>query len=136
MLDLVNHLDAMVAYWDSQQVCVFANDAYQAWFGKSGAEVVGHTLAELLGPLYALNLPVIQGAYAGQIQVFERAIPTAAGGVRHSLDIDDFKLINGHHGHGAGDQVLIESAARMRRARIGQRDTPGPGRVSGAGAPD
>ena len=67
-------------------------------------------------PLYALNLPYIQGAYAGQIQVFERAISTPAGGVRHSLDIDDFKLVNDHPGHGAGDQVRIESAARMRRA--------------------
>ena len=41
VLTLVDHLDAMVAYWDINQTCVFANEAYRAWFGKSGKEVAG-----------------------------------------------------------------------------------------------
>lgn len=85
VLTLVNHLDAMVAYWDVNQVCVFANDAYRHWFGKSGQEVRGTTLEGLLGPLYAKNLPFIRAAYGGQIQVFEREIPTPDGRTRHSL---------------------------------------------------
>ena len=85
VLSLVDHLDAMVAYWDINQTCVFANNAYRAWFGKSGKEVVGLTMQQLLGPLYAKNLPYIRAAYDGHRQVFEREIPTPGGDVRSSL---------------------------------------------------
>lgn len=85
VLDLVNHLDAMVAFWNADQVCAFANDAYVGWFGKTARQVVGMTMQELLGPLYELNLPHIEAALRGERQVFERAITTPAGVVRHSL---------------------------------------------------
>jgi len=85
VLNLVDHLDAMVAYWDINQTCVFANDAYRAWFGKSAGEVVGLTMQQLLGPLYVKNLPHIRAAYDGHRQVFERDIPTPGGEVRSSL---------------------------------------------------
>jgi diguanylate cyclase (GGDEF)-like protein/PAS domain S-box-containing protein len=85
VLELVNHLDAMVAYWDANQVCVFANNAYLDWFGKAPREIIGMTLQELLGPLYPKNLPYIRAAYAGQKQVFEREIPSPDGRVRPSL---------------------------------------------------
>lgn len=86
LLDLVDHLDAMVAYWDSQQICRFANMAYKAWFGRGGRELLGISMKELLGPLYEMNLPHIEAALRGERQVFERAIPRPDGsGVRHSL---------------------------------------------------
>lgn len=195
LLELVDHLDAMVAYWDNQQICRFANMAYKAWFGRSGRELLGISLKELLGPLYEMNLPHIEAALRGERQVFERAIPLPDGsGVRHSLatyyprmvggrvvgmfvhvadveplkrlerelraakeeaeklathdfltglpnrvllagrieeaierakrtgeksyllgiDIDDFKRVNDTFGHVAGDQFLVEIAARIR----------------------
>src|ERR1044072_4558306 len=79
---LLDHLDAMVAYWDTNEVCVFANNAYQLWFGKSKEQVIGHTLRELLGPIYPLNAPHIKAALEGLPQVFEREIPTPGGAVR------------------------------------------------------
>ncbi len=85
LLSLVDHLDAMVAYWDINQVCLFANNAYRDWFGKTRGQIVGHTMSELLGPLYSKNLPYIRAAFAGQKQIFEREIPTPNGLVRHSL---------------------------------------------------
>ena len=86
LLELVDHLDAMLAYWDGQQVCRFANKAYKDWFGRSREELVGMTMRELLGPLYEMNRPYIEAAYRGERQVFERAIPRPDGkGVRHSL---------------------------------------------------
>ncbi len=38
------------------------------------------------------------------------------------LDLDDFKILNDTRGHGAGDQLLIQAAARMK-ACVGEDDT-------------
>src|SRR5690606_28595527 len=85
VVELVDHLDAMIAFWDIDQVCVFANHAYLAWFGKTREQMIGITLEQLLGPIYPKNLPYIRAAYAGHVQVFEREIPTPDGRIRHSL---------------------------------------------------
>jgi len=83
--ELANHLDAMLAFWDTNQICLYANDAYYNWFGKKREEVLGLTMKELLGPIYAKNLPFIEGALRGDTQIFEREIQTPEGTARHSL---------------------------------------------------
>lgn len=86
VLPLLDHLEALVAYWDRNEVCQFANNAYSHWFGKTRAQLVGTTLLQLLGPeLYKLNSPYRMAAYAGQEQVFERILTTPQGKVRYSL---------------------------------------------------
>ena len=76
----------MVAYWDASLRCVLANRAYERWFGVSPENLVGKHISELLGPLYQLNLPYIEGALRGERQEFERTIPDPKGGPpRHSL---------------------------------------------------
>jgi PAS domain S-box-containing protein len=84
---VVDSSPAMLAYWDRDQRCVFANSAYLRWFGRPPASIIGTTLRELLGPtIYALNLPHIEAALRGERQEFEREIPDPAGGApRHSL---------------------------------------------------
>jgi PAS domain S-box-containing protein len=84
-LEVADHVPAMLAYWNAGEICLFANNAYQAWFGKPRSEVVGSTMRSVLGPLYELNLPHIRRALAGEVQVFERSIPQADGSVRESL---------------------------------------------------
>ncbi len=84
-LSVVNHISAMVAYWDASERCAFSNAAYQEWFGKSPCEMVGMSMKELLGPLYELNLPYIRAALRGDRQVFERRIPLPGGGFRDSI---------------------------------------------------
>ena len=83
--ELLDHIDAMAAFWDTNQVCVYANRAYYNWFGKTPDQIVGRTMKELLGPIYPLNLPYIRAALAGQRQQFERSIPAPNGEVRDSL---------------------------------------------------
>ena len=77
---ILGTLPAMVAYWDTNQRCRFANQDYERWFGVKPEWVVGRQLEELLGPIYALNLPFIQGALRGEPQLFEREIPDPNGG--------------------------------------------------------
>jgi PAS domain S-box-containing protein len=82
---VVNHISALVAYWDADQRCVFANAAYLHWFGRTAEQMIGAQMSEVLGPVYEKNLPYIRGALAGQPQIFERLIPLPGGGSRDSI---------------------------------------------------
>ena len=83
---VANRVPSMLAYWDRDEVCRFANHAYLVWFGADPAKMLGRPLRELLGPdLYALNLPFVRGALAGHEQLFERIVPGPGGVRRHSL---------------------------------------------------
>ena len=84
-LKVVDHVDALLGYWDRDLRCRFANAAYRTWFGKTRDEVLGMSMQELLGPLFELNLPHILKALDGEVQVFEREIALPDGRVRHSL---------------------------------------------------
>lgn len=95
-LEVMDHIAAMLAYWDKNLVCRFANSAYLEWFGKSKEEMVDKiTIKELLGPLFEKNLPFIMGALQGEAQTFEREIPMYSGGIRHSLANYYPDIVNG-----------------------------------------
>lgn len=82
-----DEISAMLAYWDKDLICRFANEAYVEWFGKSKEEMINKMhLRDLLGPLYEKNLHYIKAALSGKRQLFEREIPLPkGGGVRNSL---------------------------------------------------
>jgi diguanylate cyclase (GGDEF)-like protein/PAS domain S-box-containing protein len=77
---LADAVPSMLAYWDTEQRCRFANRAYESWFGISPRDLIGKHMSELLGPIYPLNLPYIEGALRGEAQEFNREIPDPAGG--------------------------------------------------------
>lgn len=118
---LVDHITAMVAYWDSAQRCRFANRAYERWFGVSPESLIGVHISELLGPLYTLNLPYIEGALRGEAQEFEREIPDPTGGPsRHSLasyipDVRD-GVVHGFF-------VLVTDISAIKRAELALRES-------------
>lgn len=75
----------MVGYWDSDQCNRLANEAYVEFFGKSPEEMRGIHISKLLGPdLYEKNRPYIEGALAGEPQLFDREIVTPTGEVRYT----------------------------------------------------
>ena len=83
---LVDHVPSMLAYWDRDLTCRFANQAYERWFGVNPDSLVGTSIRDLLGPeLFALNEPYIRGALSGVAQEFERIVPGPGGVKRHSL---------------------------------------------------
>lgn len=95
-----DQVNAMLAYWDKDLVCRFANSAYVDWFGKTKEQMINNIrIDELLGPLYEKNLPYIQSVLLGKKQLFEREIPKPDGsGIRHSLatyipDINNGKVL-------------------------------------------
>jgi len=92
---VVDSVPGMLAYWDSEQTCRFANAAYWQWFGIRSDDMIGHTMEDILGPLYSQNRPLIEAALRGEPQLFEREIANPHGGppriaqaqyVPHALD--------------------------------------------------
>lgn len=83
---VVDAVPSMLAYWDRDLRCRFANKSYEQWFGVSCSSLLGSSLVDLLGPkLYAMNEPHIRGALQGHKQCFERVIPNRDGTVRVGL---------------------------------------------------
>ncbi len=109
---VVNHISAMVAYWNADQKCVFSNDAYREWFGRTPQEMAGISMAQLLGPLYEKNLPYIRGALAGTKQVFERRIPLPNGEIRESIATYTPDIVDGVV---LGFSVHVADVTRLRR---------------------
>ncbi len=77
-------MSALLAYWDRNLVCRFANAAYFEWYGLKHEQLVNKmTIRQLLGePMYQLNLPYITEALSGRDQTFERMIPLQNGMVK------------------------------------------------------
>jgi len=79
---LADRVPSMLAYWDRNLICRFANRAYERWFGVDPESLIGTSIRDLLGPeLFALNEPHIAGVLRGEEQTFERVVP-GPGGVR------------------------------------------------------
>lgn len=109
-------LPSTVAYWDGELRCRFANSAYEAWFGVKASEVIGKTLAELLGPqLFALNEPYVRAAFRGETQRFARVVPHANGSRRYGLAhyIPDIQ-----HGQVVGFTVQVTDVTELHHARL------------------
>jgi len=92
--DVTKHTVAMLAYWDKNLICRFANNAYFEWFGVRPEDMINKMhIRDILGPLYEKNLVHINGALNGKVQVFERPIPTSDGKTKiaRATYIPDFK---------------------------------------------
>lgn len=85
-INVADHINAMLAYWDKDLICRYANAAYREWFGKTSYELVNKmTMRELLGPLFEKNKQYILGALEGNPQTFEREIIVPGGGKRYTI---------------------------------------------------
>jgi PAS domain S-box-containing protein len=81
----LDHLPAMVAYWDKDGLNRIANAAYIEWFGITPSQMHGMHIRDLLGPrIYQMNLPYIQGALAGEAQLFNRTLVDTHGRTRYT----------------------------------------------------
>ena len=82
--DITDNLPVMVGYWTDELRLGFANRAYQTWFGRDGADLVGRPVDAVLAPA-ALHevLPAMQAALAGQAQQIERVRTLPDGRTMH-----------------------------------------------------
>lgn len=98
---IANALPGMIAYWDKDLLCCFANEAYLHWFGKDPDTLIGKSMVSLLGAsLFAANEPYIRGALRGERQNFERVLTRMDGTVGYTWanyipDISATGAVNG-----------------------------------------
>jgi PAS domain S-box-containing protein len=78
--------NAMLAYWDKDLICRFANKAYMGWLGLNPEDMIDKMhLSHVLGPLYQENLIYIHAASQGKTQVFEQLLITPLGETKKTL---------------------------------------------------
>jgi len=105
----------MIAYWDADMRCQFANNSYLEWFGRTPQQMMGLSMATVLGEqLFEQNLPHIQGALAGTTQEFERAIAKPDGTVGYVLA--NYIPDTNPHGQVQGFVVLVTNITRLQEA--------------------
>ncbi|MBT1003800.1 diguanylate cyclase [Paenarthrobacter sp. DKR-5] len=79
----LDHIPAMVGYWDRHLRNRLANAAYTDWFGLGPEQLQGIHLSDLLGEEpYAQTLPSVRAVLAGKPQLFRRTMTNAGGETR------------------------------------------------------
>jgi PAS domain S-box-containing protein len=74
-LNATEHANALVAYWDKNLICRFANNAYITWFRMKPDDMINAMhIRQVLGPMYKKNLSRIKAVLNGEEQNFERTI--------------------------------------------------------------
>lgn len=115
MRTIADALPSLVAYWDTQLVCRFANKAYLEWFGKTPEQMMGLEMTSVLGDqLFQQNLPFINNALAGNYQQFERAIHRPDGSIGYTLA--DYIPDKDMTGNVKGFFALVTNITRLREA--------------------
>jgi diguanylate cyclase (GGDEF)-like protein/PAS domain S-box-containing protein len=77
---IADSMPALIAYADRDLRYQFCNRIYQDWFGKSSADVIGHTIEEVLGPeRFALIADRLKLALMGETVEFEQSRPNEDG---------------------------------------------------------
>lgn len=69
---IADTLPAMIAYVDADEIYRFHNRAYEREFAQNGAKVLGHSIAETVGPQrYEFLAPYIKRVLSGETLTFE-----------------------------------------------------------------
>jgi two-component system sensor histidine kinase/response regulator len=77
-------LPAMIAYWDENAICRFANQAHFERFGLTPAQIVGLSIDQLFGTDQAeTRRKRVVDALAGERQRFDQSVTDRHGAVKH-----------------------------------------------------
>ncbi|TFW09648.1 PAS domain S-box protein [Oxalobacteraceae bacterium OM1] len=96
---ITDAVPVLIAYIDRDERYRFVNSAYENWFGRPRAEIVGHALGDLLGDVYAELKPHIRTVLRGERTAFEVTL-SCEHGTRHAFavytpDMDDEGAVRG-----------------------------------------
>ncbi|MBB6249849.1 CHASE domain-containing protein [Nitrospirillum iridis] len=111
---VADNIPGMVAYWDKDLRCRFANRYHLEWFGKRPDEIIGHGMREMMGEeLYALEEDGLRGVFQGKARQIHRRLLKADGEVGHAWvhQIPDIDA----NGEVIGMFVLVTDVTPLKR---------------------
>ena len=123
---VLDSLPAVIGYYGTDLRNRLANRAYMEFFGLTPEEILGRHISEVIGPqLYGLNRSHVEGALAGEPQLFDRTVIDRNGEPRHMQvsyvpDISDGKvrgfavLLTDITARRIAEQALVAAEARFR----------------------
>jgi CheY-like chemotaxis protein len=77
---ILDHLPALVSYWDLRSHNRFGNFAYEQWFGITPERIAGMHLRDVIGArCHAICAPHVEAALRGAEQMFEYVADAPAG---------------------------------------------------------
>jgi two-component system, sensor histidine kinase and response regulator len=82
---ITDNLPGMVAYWDANLQCRFANRYFLEWHSRDAGQIVGARMTEVLDSArYALCAPHVAGALGGRPQGFESRLAWPSGALSYT----------------------------------------------------
>ncbi|UOD28832.1 response regulator [Massilia violaceinigra] len=114
---VTDNVPGMVAYWDAELRCQFANRLYLELCGRSAVEMTGARMDDVLGPDTMADIaPHLREVLAGKSAHFARELSLTSGTVRHTWAnyIPDFD----EDGEVRGFYVLISDVSELKRTEL------------------
>lgn len=124
---ITDAIPGLVAYWDKDLRCRFANKTCVEWFGRPIDPLIGISMRELMGDTaFAMDEQFIRGALAGQEQFFERELIRSDGSTGHALAHFVPDLVNGQV---QGFFVLINDVSALKDGQLVLEEAQRLGRI-------
>ena len=83
---IADNQPCLLAYWDDESRCRFANRAFLDWFGLPEAQIIGARYDEIMPAAnVGNNAALIAAALRGEPQQFQRLVRGRDGEARHSI---------------------------------------------------
>ncbi len=121
---LTDHMPGLYSVINADHTYRYVNLAYAKQFGRRRDQIIGRSMKEVVGPLYARVAPAIDRALAGDPQVVEVDLPDSSGGARYLVG----HLVPSRNPDGAVDGVLAlitdvsDLRAAQRRLQVSQQE--------------
>jgi two-component system sensor histidine kinase/response regulator len=117
---VADNVPGLLAYWNRDLRCEFANTRYKQWFGKTDAQIIGKTAAEVLGAeAFARSEPNALAALAGETRLFDGLIPSPNGRDFHAWV---HYIPDVHDGQVRGFFVMVHDVSEIKQAELRLRE--------------